>query len=88
MDDVTVSLTPVTAGACVLGCLVLDRDALGLLPRNRRGVPRFLDQLRGLRVQVANKLMQDRLGNGLWGLEDRGPLKMLFLKHFQAKAHD
>ncbi|KAK3823898.1 MAG: hypothetical protein JOS17DRAFT_274497 [Linnemannia elongata] len=27
-----------------------------------------------LSFQVVNKLVQDRLGNGLWGSEDRGPL--------------
>ena len=71
MRDVTVSLTPVTSGACVFGCLVLGRDALGLLPRGRLRAPGFPDQLCGLCLQVAKKLVEDRFGNGLWGSEDR-----------------
>ncbi|KAG9072564.1 hypothetical protein KI688_000335 [Linnemannia hyalina] len=42
----------VTSGACIFGCLVLGRDTLGLLPRDRRGAPRFPDQLQGLRLQL------------------------------------
>ena len=45
----------------------------GLLRNDRCGAPGFPDQLRGLRLQVANKLVQDRLGDGHWGSEDRGP---------------
>src|SRR5690348_16168833 len=37
MSYVTISLTPVATEACVFGCLVLGRDALGLLPRDCRG---------------------------------------------------
>ncbi|KAK3835788.1 MAG: hypothetical protein JOS17DRAFT_787870 [Linnemannia elongata] len=37
-----------------------------------RGASGFRDQLQSLCFQVANNLVQDRLGNGLWGLEDRG----------------
>ena len=70
MGNVSVPIAPVSAGACVTGGLGLRRDTLRLLPCDRSGASWFPDQLRGLCLQVADELVQDRLRNRLRSLED------------------